>query len=180
MTPAERYRATHPERVKDAQRRYRQRHRERLRAENAERMRRSRQADPEREKAIQANWRERHREKLREKSRHESKAAYDADPAKKLARCASYKGTPRGKAVNAAVQARRRSAFVPWADPVAIKALYAEAARLTAETGIAHEVDHVVPLQHPLVCGLHVEGNLQILPAEVNRAKGNQWPWSAK
>ena len=43
-------------------------------------------------------------------------------------------------------------------------------ARLRGET-----VDHIVPLHHPLVCGLHVEHNLAVLPLRENLLKGNAW-----
>jgi hypothetical protein len=60
-----------------------------------------------------------------------------------------------------------------WADLEAINDFYREAARVTRETGIPHDVDHVIPLQGKNVCGLHVETNLQVLPRAANRRKWN-------
>lgn len=78
-------------------------------------------------------------------------------------------------------EARRRAAkkraTPSWADLNAIKKIYEEAARLTKETKMPHEVDHIYPLQNKYMCGLHVENNLQILTKSENRAKGNRtWP----
>jgi hypothetical protein len=112
--------------------------------------------NPEPERARQRLKRQRHRERI---------AAYNR----------RYK--QRNRALYAAAQKAReqrlRNAMPPWADPEAIKAIYAEAARLTAETGVRHEVDHVIPLQHDRVCGLHVETNLQVLTRSANARKGN-------
>jgi 5-methylcytosine-specific restriction endonuclease McrA len=37
------------------------------------------------------------------------------------------------------------------------------------------DVDHIIPLNHPLVCGLHVWDNLQILTKSANRSKRNKF-----
>lgn len=62
-----------------------------------------------------------------------------------------------------------------WADKRAIKAIYAEARRISKETGVPHEVDHIIPLFSPVVSGLHVHINLQILSRTENRAKYNKF-----
>lgn len=46
---------------------------------------------------------------------------------------------------------------------------------LTKATGIEHVLDHIVPLNHPLVCGLNVPWNMQILTRAQNSAKSNIW-----
>jgi 5-methylcytosine-specific restriction endonuclease McrA len=37
------------------------------------------------------------------------------------------------------------------------------------------EVDHIIPIKHPLVCGLHVPENLQMLTRSVNARKSNKF-----
>lgn len=69
----------------------------------------------------------------------------------------------------------KKCATPQWFDDALVEAVYTEAERLSAETGIPHEVDHVVPLQGRMVSGLHVADNLQIITREENRKKSNAW-----
>lgn len=70
---------------------------------------------------------------------------------------------------------RIRLATPQWANPLKIAAIYRQRDRLTKETGVEHQVDHIVPLTHPRVCGLHWEGNMQIITAEENQKKSNKF-----
>jgi 5-methylcytosine-specific restriction endonuclease McrA len=51
---------------------------------------------------------------------------------------------------------------------------YAKARRLTRETGVEHQVDHIQPLS---AGGSHHPSNLQVLTRAENRRKGNTWPY---
>ena len=72
-------------------------------------------------------------------------------------------------------QDRFKYATPSWANKDKIKEIYTQAQTLTRDTGIQHEVDHIIPLQGKLVSGLHVEDNLQILTRKENRAKHNRY-----
>lgn len=68
-------------------------------------------------------------------------------------------------------------AIPAWANSEKITEIYRLRDEVAAKTGIEHHVDHIVPLNHPRVCGLHNEFNLQILPRIDNLKKGNRtWP----
>jgi hypothetical protein len=72
-------------------------------------------------------------------------------------------------AYTAAHRAAKLRATPPWADLKKIERIYERAAK----RGMT--VDHAVPLRSPVVCGLHVEANLRIIPRATNSAKGNRW-----
>lgn len=72
---------------------------------------------------------------------------------------------------------QRLIATPDWADFKKIKLIYLEAWTLTIETGEKHVVDHIVPLQSPIVCGLHCEFNLRAITYDENDKKSNKhWP----
>jgi hypothetical protein len=71
-------------------------------------------------------------------------------------------------------RAVKLSATPAWADLNAIKAIYKQSMQISIETGIEHHVDHIIPLQGKKVSGLHVESNLQIIPAKQNLSKANK------
>lgn len=62
-----------------------------------------------------------------------------------------------------------------WADAFLIAEVYDLAQRRTNHTGFKWHVDHVIPLNGRNVCGLHVEGNLQVIPWVENLKKGNKF-----
>jgi hypothetical protein len=128
-----------------------------------------RTADPgpnrKRTKEWQARNPERHRAAVRrrraldpERHRAQNRAWAKAHPAHSRAACARR-------------YAEKTRATPPWADRRSVAAVYADAVRVTAESGVPHDVDHIVPLRGRSVCGLHVPWNLRIIPAIENRRK---------
>ena len=81
--------------------------------------------------------------------------------------------------VNAAAARRRESIEVrtpAWAETEQIDYVY-YAARVIQEVcgGKTPQVDHIIPLSGDFVSGLHVAGNLQLLSAKQNEAKGRHF-----
>jgi hypothetical protein len=104
---------------------------------------------------------------------------FDAGPLFAPARKTRAPKRPPGDTVIAGRlrRASERRATPSWANAAATRALFKHAKAMTAATGITHSVDHLVPLNHPLVCGLHWHGNMEVLPLRDNMSKGNrEWP----
>jgi hypothetical protein len=79
------------------------------------------------------------------------------------------------KVFDAMKKAKRRSAYVRWASPEGVQAVYDLAKHMTETTGEVHHVDHVIPIKGKKVTGLHVEGNLRVVTAKENLAKHNKY-----
>lgn len=144
----------------------------------------------EHEREIQRQYRLRNREKIRaQKKKHYSDnkeailsrsrlwALNNKEVISKI--LSKWKRNNKGK-VNAdtakrrAAKLQRTPSWLTSEDFKKIEEFYVEARRLTAETGIPHEVDHIYPLQGETCSGLHVPSNLQILTKAENCKKGNK------
>lgn len=105
-------------------------------------------------------WRDRNKEKLREYQKK-----YKADPAK----------------WEALTESRDRNRWlkigpVPqWADMEMICTIYRACQILSIMTGEPWEVDHLIPLRHKEVSGLHAPNNLIIVPRATNQRKSNDF-----
>ena len=84
----------------------------------------------------------------------------------------------KNKALVTSYKAKRRAtlrqAMPPWLTQdqvLEIRAIYAEAKRLSDETGVPHDVDHIVPLAGKIVSGLHVPWNLRAIPKIENNRR---------
>lgn len=139
------------------QRLYRERNRERINQYYRDYNKKNR----EKRREIERSWKERNPEKVKEMNARAGSKWAKANPAAKNA-----------------ITAKRRAALLqrtpPYADLDKIKEFYILAEKLSKETGIRHEVDHIFPLQGKLVSGLHIETNLQVITRSKNRSKKNK------
>lgn len=69
---------------------------------------------------------------------------------------------------NSKRRARKLQATPKWANLLKIKEIYRDRPK-------GMQVDHIIPLKGKLVCGLHVEYNLQYLTPEQNKKKANKY-----
>lgn len=132
-----------------------------------DRRRRLYKENVEHQKEVQRAWRAKNPDKVRE-----MRCKWWNNNKERLYREARESGSGRLRCANR--RALKKRATPPWADMNKIKRVYRRAAELSEETGIPHHVDHIIPLQNAMVCGLHVENNLQIITAEQNRRKSNK------
>jgi hypothetical protein len=75
-------------------------------------------------------------------------------------------------------RARKLRAFPPWLSEThkyQIQLMSELARNLEKETGVKYHVDHIHPLKHENLCGLHVPWNLQVIPESENISKSNKF-----
>lgn len=117
------------------------------------------------------------RERARILARNAAYAASHPEMAKnKTARWQAK--NPDKLAANVAKRRSRKLQATPsWANEFFIAEAYRLAKLREQVCGGKWNVDHIVPLRSKLVCGLHVEHNLRVIPALDNRRKSNRhWP----
>ena len=122
-----------------------------------------------------AKWRANNLDESRKrvlKSQHKKPEYYKAQTA------AWQKANPaRCRAKYKAYMARKAQAMPSWANEFFIEEAYHLAQLRSSMFGFPWHVDHVVPLTSKLVCGLHTEANLQVIPGVENLSKNNRyWP----
>lgn len=147
-----------------------QKHRERRREEGKTNY----QKNSERDIARATKWASENKEKRREISKayvkRNPETRHETSKKNRLANPGMYAEHYKMR------QTRKRKAMPTWANRDAIKALYRQSAFASAMTGTQYHVDHYFPLKSDVVCGLHNEFNLRIVPATVNLSKANKMP----
>lgn len=127
-------------------------------------------------KAANAKWRSENAERLRRYLSQYREVNREALLAHKRRAHPAYYA--KNKAAFLAKFIARRSlkerALPLWVDLKTIETLYQRAREMTEKTGIAHEVDHIVPLNNSVVCGLHVQDNLRVITRDENKRKRNR------
>lgn len=134
--------------------------------------RRKRIENPELVRAIAKRSRDKNKHKVAQRNKDWSAR----NPGKAAANTKAWRDRNPGRhAANVQIaRAERLKATPSWVDRAAIRAIFKEAALLTISTGIKQSVDHIIPMKHPLVCGLNVPWNLRIIPWDENHRKKNK------
>jgi len=72
---------------------------------------------------------------------------------------------------------KRTPKWLDQDDKWIIQEIYELASLRTKLTGVAWNVDHVIPMQGDIVSGLHCPDNLRVVVASENFSKNNKWNW---
>ena len=142
-------------------------------------------ANAEKVKAYAAEYRSANKDYFKEKSKEfrEKNPTYQVewclknqDRARESWRVRNKRNRPYYASLETGRRTASKRATPAWRDASRIREIYKEAESRRAAGEDVH-VDHIVPLRSKLVCGLHVEANLAIIPARENVVKSNRaWP----
>lgn len=132
--------------------------------------------NPEKNRQRIKKWRAKNSEKVNARER-ELRAQ---NPARYLARIKKWQSKNKSVVVFhiAKRRAAKKNACPAWLSAIdfaQIQEFYDVALAKTMQTGIKHNVDHIVPLQGKNVSGLHVPWNLQVITARDNFSKNNKF-----
>ncbi len=123
----------------------------------SERMKQYRKDNIEKVNAIQKDWDKRNRDKKRKIGRR------------------SYRNNTGTYIKNTYIRKGMVKQATPvWYDAKGVNEIYKACRELTKATGIKYHVDHIIPINSEMVCGLHTLENLRIVTAEENLGKSNK------
>lgn len=121
-------------------------------------------------RVLRANNKERYAEYARSWRRNNKERELE------IAKKSRDKSLPARMENNARRRAIAKEATPVWANKFFMQEAYELAKLRTQMTGIKWEVDHIIPLRSPIVCGLHTHTNLQVITKQENLAK-RHWVW---
>jgi hypothetical protein len=136
-------------------------------------------AEKERQLQIARQWK--HNNFARDAAKKRAWNARNPDKVNQHGRDASARFRKRNPAVanlrSRKWRARKMNAYPVWADEFVIEQFYECCAERNAlrTCGVEWHVDHIIPLQSKVVCGLHVHDNLRVIPSFMNLSKGNRY-----
>ena len=122
------------------------------------------------------------RDDIKARARTTTKRWVEENPERKIAADKAYVAAnpARVRSYKAKRRAKEKQATPQWLTPAQwaeIRDVYEVAEQLTQSSGTPYQVDHIVPLEGRIVCGLHVPWNLRAIPGVENKRRTRIWTW---